>query len=942
MRKILAIGIILLFIVSGVTISNKDITNTKNEKVVASITYRSNKCLATNLQPTVVITQPEDGAVLTDPNLVVLGYASDENGMDYWEWTWEWTGGNYSNSSHFETASYVEFQINITGLHSGWNKITVTFRNVYGLDGSDSVNITYNPLDNEPPEVTIETPSEGQIFTEPDIHVTGTATDNVGVTQIGYIQEWENGSTEDSWPIDSTKYYQFDIEITLHEGLNNITMLASDAAGNEPEHPPIRHVFYKPKEGLLIDAVFQPVQVVYQDDIYGNDLSGGPCVWNAGLDMVAGKNTYLFGYPSSDRNTIKITVHNNYSVDKTFHFVFSKDGEDIWKSPQVTVPAKTKMTFSYNAPIPDTPFQWGDWGDSPKSKDGVIILYPDCGAGPPAECNCSMVTVNVKVKHTHDLNVLFLPFTFTQGPNFPRDLSTPSKVTEFDKWRLLTLEPWWNAIYPLREGGLNTEYFINVKQDITVDGIKVDSLAKLNTLTNGQLDKLQDAILSKALALSWIGGTTPPLGIGGWDRIVLLVHPKIINKNLASNGLAYRILATGPTNGQMKQGVWVNWSTRTKTPAHEISHTYGLDDCYNPGQKSDAVGYWVNEKKDIVNKKDLMWITNSIANSWIKKPNFKSLLKRFNEQRDPEVLGISGIIDKNDSIELNPWYKLEDGYVDLEWGRTGEYSIKAYNENGMLLDETGFNINFTNFMDPGGEIPVNETVFAFRVEWIDGLHRIDIINATSGEILATRMVSPNPPQVSILTPHSEENVQPGLYNITWNAYDTDGDQMTFYVFMRNSSSGWFPVSLSTQKNYFIADFSQPKEGEYQVEVVATDGVNTGIGISETFTILPDTISPTVNIEKPGRALYIFDREIMPFLFPISIGEITIEANASDNVGVSNISFYIDDEMKNVSFESPYSWLWNEKAMGLHKIKVAAYDYAGNTAVDEQAVLIFNI
>jgi len=608
-------------------------------------------------------------------------------------------------------------------------------------------------------------------------------------------------------------------------------------------------------------------------------------------------------------------------------------GEDIWKSPQVTVPAKTKMTFSYNAPIPNTPFQWDDWGDDPKSEDGGIILYPDCGASPPADCNCTMVTVEVKVKHTHDLEVLFLPFTFGDGPDFPNDMKIRTGGTPFDTWRWFTLEPWWNAIYPVKEGGVDTDrnWLGNVKKSIIVPGghhtsILVNNLSVYRGLNSSQRFMVRKQLYNLSIVPAWIGG---------YDRVVFLVHPGILE---GANGVAMRSLA----GGHYKQGVLVNWNIRSKTPAHEISHTYGLDDCYNPGQKSDAVGYWVNEKKDIVNKKDLMWFTNSINNSWIKKPNFKSLLKRFNEQRDPEVLGISGIIDKNDNVELNPWYKLEDGYVDLEWGATGEYSIKAYNENGMLLDETGFNISFTTFMDPGGEIPVNETVFAFRVEWIDGLHRIDIINATSGEILATRTVSPNPPQVSILTPHSGENVQPGLYNITWNAYDTDGDQMTFYVFMRNGSSGWFPISLSTQKNYFVADFSQPKEGDYQVEVVATDGVNTGTGISETFTILPDTISPTVSIEKPRRALYIFDREIMPFLFPISIGEITIEANASDNVGVSNVSFYIDDEMKNVSFASPYSWLWNEKVIGLHKIKVAAYDYAGNTAINEQALWIFNL
>jgi len=1035
-RSILAIFLVMIFLASSITISNDVETNTKNEKVVASITYSSNEHSSTTfaLQPIVVITQPEDGAVVTDPHLVVLGYASDESGMNYWEWEWRWAGGSKSNSSYFETAEYVEFRIDIYGLHSGWNLIIVRFKNIYGALGEDSVNVTYNPPnsppnkptkpegptegkvketlhfntvttdpdgdsleylidwgdgtntgwlgpitsgtpfqnfhawdepgtyevkakardipyleesewseplvvtisseDDELPVVVIEYPEDGATFTEPDIHVTGTATDNVGVIQIGYIQEWEGGGMEDSWPIDSTTYYPFDIEITLHEGLNTITITASDEAGNEPEHPPIRHVFYKPKEGLLIDAVFQPVQVVYPDDPkYGNDMSGGPCVWNAGLNMVAGKNTYIFGYPYNDRNTIRITVHNNYSVDKTFSFVFRiyPDDKIIWRSDPVTIPAKTKRIYAYQAPLPDTPFQWERWGDNPKQKDGEVVLYldPDPPVKSPADCNCQVVTVKVKVKHTHDLDVLFLPFTFGDGPDFPNDMA--SYPSNFDKWRWFKLEPWWQAIYPVREGGLDTiRSHDKIRQNITVDGVTVSNLSTFRNLNGNQVYKLWNRLFSNAVALSWMKLC---------DRIVWLLHPEVLRHPTGgiANGWAYQC-----PPGAIKQGVLVNWNIRSKTPAHEISHTYGLDDCYNPGQKSNAVGYWVNEKKDIVNKKDLMWFTNSISNSWIKKPNFKSLLKRFNEQRDPEVLGISGIIDKNDNIELNPWYKLENGYVDLEWGTTGEYSIKAYNGDGVLLDEAGFNISFTTFMDPGGEILVNETVFAFRVEWIDGLHRIDIINATSGEILATRTVSPNSPQVSILTPYSGENVQPGLYNITWNAYDTDGDQMTFYVFMRNGSSGWFPISLSTQKNYFVADFSQHKEGDYQIEVVATDGVNTGTGISETFTILPDTISPIVSIEKPGRALYIFDREIMPFLFPISIGKITIEANASDNIGVSNISFYIDDEMKNVSFESPYSWLWNEKAMGLHKIKVVAYDYAGNTAVDEQRIWIFNL
>ncbi|MCD6222435.1 MAG: hypothetical protein J7K12_01965 [Thermoplasmata archaeon] len=930
MRKLFVVGVVVLVIGSMTIINEAEKTNFWNWN--------------TGAQPTVVITQPEDGAVLTESNVVVTGYAYDESGMDQWEWTWEWTGGNYSNSSYIETTSYANFTINITGLHEGWNLITVTFTNIYGISGSDSVNVTYIS-DDEPPEIFIEAPEEGEIFNESAIHVVGIARDNIGITEFGYTHEWEGGSTENTWSLESLKYYPFDIEIVLHEGLNNITMLASDAAGNEQDPPVIRHVYYHPEEGLLIDAVFQPVQVVYPDDpIYGDDMSGGPCVWNAGLNMVAGKNTYIFGYPYNDRNKIEITVHNNYSVDKTFQFVMSiyPGGEEIWRSSNVTVPAKTKMTFSYSAPIPDTPFQWADWGDSPKYMDGGIILYPSCGASPPADCRCQVVTVRVKLAHTHKLNVLFLPFTFKDGPNFPPDLSTPLKMTKFDEWRLFTLEPWWNAIYPVKEWGVDTDYFANIKQNITIDGIKVNNMSQLNSLTDAQLARLQDIILSRVLAFSWIGGTSPPMGIGGWDRIVLLVHPNVLSKAGNTNGLAYLIASAGPANGQMKQGVWVNWGTKTKTAAHEISHTYGLIDCYKPPDtQSDAYGYWVNEKKDIANRKDLMWFTHPISDSWIKKPNFKSLLKRFTEKRDPQVLGISGFIDKDDNIELNPWYKLEAGYVDLEWGESGEYSIKAYDKNGALLNETGFNINFVNFMDPGGEKSVDETVFAFRLEWIDGLHRIDILNATSGKILATRTRSPNMPQISISTPKAGEKIEPSKYNITWSAYDGDDDQMTFFVLIKNESGKWFPMSLAIQNDYFMADFAQLNEGKYEVKIAATDDFNTAEATSGKFTILPDTTAPKISIERPERALYVGNRKIMAFLFTVSIGKIMIEAKATDNVGVSNVSFYIDDIMKNESFVPPYTWLWDEKIAGFHKIKVIAHDFAGNAGNDEKKILIFN-
>ncbi|MBC7081623.1 MAG: Ig-like domain-containing protein [Thermoplasmatales archaeon] len=104
-------------------------------------------------------------------------------------------GGYKSNSSYFPTTPYVEFKIEIWGLHPGWNKITVTFCSTYGGCGSDSVNVTYVPPDNQPPTITITSPRNGSTFTEPNITVKGYITDNIGIAGFGYTHEWKGGAT---------------------------------------------------------------------------------------------------------------------------------------------------------------------------------------------------------------------------------------------------------------------------------------------------------------------------------------------------------------------------------------------------------------------------------------------------------------------------------------------------------------------------------------------------------------------------------------------------------------------------------------------------------------------------------------------------------------------------------------------------------------------------
>jgi len=773
------------------------------------------------------ITSPEDESVVTKPEITVSGYASEECGIVYLSYLHKWENGSYRESWNIETpAPTYEFEFPIT-LREGWNSINVSAMGACGVTGFDEIIVFYTP-DTEPPNIYIEYPVNGSVVTDTIINIIGSASDNTGISSWGYIHIWNGERTSQVFPLEiSQQKIQIEASLELKEGQNIIKIFVVDEAGNNDSES--IEITVAPEEGLLIESVFQPVQVVYQSDpLYGNDLTGGPCTWEAKLGMVAGKNTYLFGYPYNERNEIKIKVHNNYNTSKTFSFVIKiyPDDKEIWRSNPVTVPAKTKVTFKYPAPLPTQPFQWERWGSNPKIKEGSIVLFLDPDpTKPPADYHCEKVTVKVKIYYTHDLKVLFVPFTFTNGPDFPDDLKIPATgSTAFDRWRWDDLEPWWLAVYPVREEGLSTarSWLGNLKKSVVVDGINVDSLTTYKGLTAKQRYKVRLQLYRAMVAASWMTL---------YDRIVFLVHPDILE---GANGMAIMSQA----NGNSKQGVIVNWSQRSKTAVHEVSHTYGLDESYTAGTPYKAVGYWVNRKIDVLNSennKDLMWRTYPIwgatQKSWIKKPNFKMLLQRFNQQRDPEVVGIVGMIDKNDSITLYPWYKI-DGYVDMEWGGYGDYIIKAYDENGSLINETGFNITFIlNIGDTGG-IKVNETIFSFRLEWLDGIAKIEIVNATSGKILAVRNVSENAPQVTITSPLNE-SVKKGLYTIKWDAFDADGDEMWFNLLISENGEEWFPLAIEIQNTSFTADFSM-LNGTYKIKVVATDGINTGSDISQFF------------------------------------------------------------------------------------------------------------
>ena len=101
-----------------------------------------------------------------------------------------------------------------------------------------------------------------------------------------------------------------------------------------------------------------------------------------------------------------------------------------------------------------------------------------------------------------------------------------------------------------------------------------------------------------------------------------------------------------------------------------------------------------------------------------------------------------------------------------------------------------------------------------------------------------------------------------------------------------------------------------------------------LGIVVVFLISPaivgaqvDTIPPTVTIKSPQNNSY------------VKGGNIQFKAQATDNVGISKVEFYVDNVLLGTGTVSPYVVIWDTRPLignSVHTLFVKAYDTSNNS------------
>ena len=256
--------------------------------------------------PSIVIATPTAAATYSTGNgtIALGGTASDDVAVTQVTWTNDRGGsGTASGTSSWTIAS--------VALSSGTNVITVTARDGAGNTGTDVLTVTRT--DGQSPTVDLTAPTSGTVYTTTtsSISLGGTATDDIGVTAITWSSD-RGGSgnasiTTNMANVGGTSTWSVS-SVALQPGVNNITVKAFDAAGNQTSRllavtlsdvvaPTVSIATPSPSTtnstvtltGVAADLV-GVMQVTWSNNQGGSGTASGTTAWSASVPLKPGAN----------------------------------------------------------------------------------------------------------------------------------------------------------------------------------------------------------------------------------------------------------------------------------------------------------------------------------------------------------------------------------------------------------------------------------------------------------------------------------------------------------------------------------------------------------------------------------------------------------------------------------------------------------------------------
>ena len=196
-----------------------------------------------------------------------------------------------------------------------------------------------------------------------------------------------------------------------------------------------------------------------------------------------------------------------------------------------------------------------------------------------------------------------------------------------------------------------------------------------------------------------------------------------------------------------------------------------------------------------------------------------------------EYLAVFGLADLDaGAAELGTLYRLRDIALSEPPQQSDDWALQLLDPAGWPLASYSFTPK-PNIMGlgPGPEAPA---LISEMVPWAKGTGHVAILYR--GLIVEEREVSENSPEAVLIYPRGGEFLEEPEIVVEWEAWDPDEDELSFALqYSPNAGESWQTVAVGLSEQHYPVNLNWIPGSEAGLfRVIASDGVNTGIGQSE--------------------------------------------------------------------------------------------------------------
>ncbi len=379
--------------------------------------------------PTVSITTPAANTSVSSTPISFSGTASDNVSVTQVSWSNSLGGSGTATGTSSWSASIA--------LASGANLITITVQDRAGNIATSTRTVTYTPPDVTAPTVSITTPAANTSVSSTPISFSGTASDNISVTQVSWSNSLGGSGT-------ATGTTSWSASIALASGANLITITVQDRAGNIATAT--RTVTYTPPDvtaptvsittpaantsvsstpisfsGTASDNV-SVTQVSWSNSLGGGGTATGTASWSASIALASGANLITITAQDGAGNIATATRTVTYTL------------------PDVTAPTVSITTPAANTSVSSTPISFSgtasdtvgvtqvSWANSTRRQLEPRQEQPPGAQASPSSSGANLITVTARDAAGNTATAIR---TVTYTPIIPLPDTTPPAVTSF-------------------------------------------------------------------------------------------------------------------------------------------------------------------------------------------------------------------------------------------------------------------------------------------------------------------------------------------------------------------------------------------------------------------------------------------------------------------------------------------------------------------------------